>query len=209
MSEHKIPSEDTNRERRIHILYLASGNSRRFGENKLLFELGGRPLYCYGLEKLYDLIKNRGDCTLRAVSRYEEVRSFANELGILATDSPESDKGISYTIKAGLYALGDVPEEDYILFAAADQPYISPVSVERLLMQAKQGVEAASLAFGDRPGNPVLFSARLIPELLALEGDTGGRAVLKKHHCVYVQAESEAELSDIDTREDLQQEKEL
>ena len=35
-----------------HILYLAGGNSRRFGENKLLYPLDGRPLYRHGLDAL-------------------------------------------------------------------------------------------------------------------------------------------------------------
>ena len=69
----------------------------------------------------------------------------------------------------------------------------------RLLDCAKEGVEGASLCWGDRPGNPTLFSVKLLPELMALEGDTGGRAVLRRHECVFVQAASEKELVDIDT----------
>ena len=34
------------------LIYLAAGNSRRFGKNKLLVEWNGRPLYEYGLNTL-------------------------------------------------------------------------------------------------------------------------------------------------------------
>ncbi len=179
-----------------HILYLASGSGRRFGSNKLLHQLDGKPMYLYGLEMLHGLISIRQDCTLTVVSRYEEIRETAAGMGVHAVDSPESEKGISHTIRAGINALSIGPE-DYLLFVAADQPWLQASSVNRLLEAAG---ECASLCWGDRPGNPALFSACLVPELLALTGDTGGRAVLKKHSCIFVCADSERELEDIDTR---------
>ena len=35
-----------------HLIYLAAGASRSFDGNKLLFEIGGRPMFLYGLETL-------------------------------------------------------------------------------------------------------------------------------------------------------------
>ncbi len=186
-----------------HILYLASGNSRRFGANKLLFPFQEKPLFLHGLLLLQGYTTKHPDCTLTVVSRYEEIRQTAAALGISFADSPDSDKGISYTIKAGLTALGTVSSEDFILFVVADQPFLTEASLDKLFAYAVPGTEGATLAYGDRPGNPNLFSAGLIPELMQLEGDKGGRAVLKKHTCVMVQANSEAELNDIDTQADL------
>ena len=55
------------------------------------------------------------------------------------------------------------------------------------------------LSCGGRRGNPAWFSARFRPELEALSGDTGGRAVLQRHleEAVLVPAAPE-ELEDID-----------
>ncbi len=184
---------------RKHILYLASGSSRRFGSNKLLHELSGKPMFLYGLETLGDVARLHPDCHLTVVSRYEVIREQALGMGFDAVDSPESEKGISYTIRAGLQALGNVSPEDFVLFVVADQPYLTAASLERLLEIAADGTECASLCYEGRPGNPTLFSARLIPELLSLTGDTGGRAVLRRHDCRYVQALSLRELEDIDT----------
>ncbi len=185
---------------RKHILYLASGNSRRFGSNKLLHILEGKPMFLHGLETLREVARRHEDCALVVVSRYAAIREQAERLGIRAVDSPMSELGISYTIRAGIAAL-DAPEpEDFLLFLVADQPYLTAVSLERLLERAKPGIVGASLCWDDRPGNPTLFSARLIPELMALEGDTGGRAVLRKHDCIFVQADSLRELEDIDTQ---------
>ncbi len=186
-----------------HILYLASGSSRRFGENKLLYERKGKPLFLHGLDLLREILGSRSDCNLTVVSRYEEIRETARAMGIAAVDSPQSERGVSYTIRVGLEALGRLPEEDFLLFVVADQPNLTRASVERMLEQAKPGTEGACLCWENRPGNPTLFSARRIPELLALEGDMGGRKVLHRHACIFVPADRPEELWDIDTKEDL------
>ena len=56
-----------------------------------------------------------------------------------------------------------------------------------------------SLRCGTAVGNPCVFNSSLIPQLLSLEGDKGGRSVAKKHDCVYVDIADESELMDIDT----------
>ena len=48
----------------------------------------------------------------------------------------------------------------------------------RFLELATPGTWAATASCGDRVGNPGLFCAALVPELYALQGDRGGRAVL-------------------------------
>ncbi len=185
---------------RKHMIYLASGSSRRFGENKLLHEIQGKPMYLYGLQTLQQVTREEPDCDLTVVSRYPAVREMAAAMGIAAVDSPESEKGISCTIRAGLAAIRPLEEADYVLFAVADQPWLSCGSVRRLLQQAEVGVVCASLCWQERPGNPTLFSARLVPELMALTGDTGGRAVLRRHSCTFVPVDEEKELADIDVK---------
>ena len=187
-----------------HILFLASGNSRRFRENKLLHVLDGKPLYRHGLDMLAELAHERTDCTLTVVSRYAAVRAGAQALGVRAVDSPESEKGLSYTIRAGLDAL-DLQDGDFIVFVVADQPYLTKETVARLLDAAEPDVRMARVAFGERRGNPNLFCAALAPALRALEGDEGGRELLRGADCVLVQAEGEQELYDVDTWSDLNQ----
>ena len=43
-----------------------------------------------------------------------------------------------------------------------------------------------------------MFRADLIPELMSLTGDQGGRKVLKRHYCQYVDILDERELEDVD-----------
>lgn len=189
----------------IHILYLAAGSARRFGSNKLLHSLECKPLFRHSLDWLAALVAQRQDCTLTVVSRYEEILTTAAAMGLSAVESPDSGKGISYTIRAGIGSLPPLSPADFLLFVVADQPWLRRETVERLLQGAKPGLWAATTAFGDRVGNPTLFSSPLVPALLALEGDQGGRSILKSEpqRCLRVAAQEEKELRDIDYREQI------
>lgn len=188
-----------------HIIYLAAGNSRRFGKNKLLYCLNEKPLYRYGMDMLQEVCRKRQDCMLYVVSQYEEILQYARKEKIIAVNSPESKEGMSYTIKAAIKALENISEEDYLVFVVADQPYLTADTLESLLDRATEDVETISLSYRGAPGNPTAFSARLIPELLALERDEGGRKVIRNHTCIYVEAAEEKELRDVDTPEVLQE----
>ena len=39
----------------IHIIYMAAGNSRRFGSNKLFYELDGKPMYRHLLDRFVEI----------------------------------------------------------------------------------------------------------------------------------------------------------
>ena len=198
----------------IHIIYMAAGNSRRFGSNKLFYELDGKPMYRHLLERLIE-IKDRYNklksdspvIDITVVTRYREILDYCSSIhDCHAVLSPDSEKGISYTIKAGIMAVQEQKKtgmQDYYMFAVADQPYLKSQSVIKLIDRALKNTGGKRLAFslrcGDAVGNPCVFNSSLIPQLLSLEGDKGGRSVAKKHDCVYVDIADERELMDIDT----------
>ena len=209
----------------IHIIYMAAGNSRRFGSNKLFYELDGKPMYRHLLDRLAG-IKNRYNKSksdsqtidITVVTRYREILDYCACIpDCHAVISPDSEKGISYTIKAGIMAVQEQKKlkkssevthhtaetEEYYMFAVADQPYLKSQSVIKLIdkvLENKGNMKSVfSLRCGDTVGNPCVFHSSLIPQLLSLEGDKGGRSVAKKYDCVYVDIADERELMDIDT----------
>lgn len=209
----------------IHIIYMAAGNSRRFGSNKLFYELDGKPMYRHLLERLIE-IKDRYNklksdspvIDITVVTRYREILDYCSSIpDCHAVLSPDSEKGISYTIKAGIMAVQEQKKlkkssevthntaetEEYYMFAVADQPYLKSQSVIKLIdkvLENKGNIRLVfSLRCGDAVGNPCAFHSSLIPQLLSLKGDKGGRSVAKKHDCVYVDIADELELMDIDT----------
>ena len=208
----------------IHIIYMAAGNSRRFGSNKLFYELDGKPMYRHLLERLveikdrYNKLKKAGKkiknaesnnpvIDITVVTRYREILDYCSSIpDCHAVLSPDSEKGISYTIKAGIMAVQEQKKtgmQDYYMFAVADQPYLKSQSVIKLIDKVLENKGNKRLVFslccGDAVGNPCVFHSSLIPQLLSLEGDKGGRSVAKKYDCVYVDIAYERELMDIDT----------
>ena len=198
----------------IHIIYMAAGNSRRFGSNKLFYELDGKPMYRHLLERLIE-IKDRYNklksdspvIDITVVTRYREILDYCSSIpDCHAVLSPDSEKGISYTIKAGIMAVQEQKKtgmQDYYMFAVADQPYLKSQSLIKLIDKVLENKGNKQLAFslrcGDAVGNPCVFHSSLISQLLSLEGDKGGRSVAKKYDCVYVDIADELELMDIDT----------
>ena len=190
---------------KIHIIYLAAGSSRRFGSNKLLWVYEGLPLYRHGLDRLIEMASDRDDCTLTVVSRYDEILGYASAYpGVHTVNSPLSHLGASFSIRAALQTLHDIgfDDSDYFMFMVADQPHISRKTLDAIADAAYSGCLTTSASYGDRRGNPVLFSAELAGELLALSGDIGGRQVLRTHpeNHIDISTGSPQELEDIDCR---------
>jgi molybdenum cofactor cytidylyltransferase len=195
----------------IHIIYMAAGNSRRFGSNKLFYELDGKPMYRHLLERLieikdrYNKLKSDSPAIdITVVTRYREILDYCSSIpDCHAVLSLDSEKGISHTIKAGIMAVQEQKKtsmQDYYMFAVADQPYLKSQSVIKLIDKVLENKGNKRLVFslhcGDAVGNPCVFHSSLIPQLLSLEG---GRSVAKKYDCVYVDIADERELMDIDT----------
>lgn len=198
----------------IHIIYMAAGNSRRFGSNKLFYELDGKPMYRHLLERLieikdrYNKLKSDSPAIdITVVTRYREILDYCSSIpDCHAVLSLDSEKGISHTIKAGIMAVQEQKKtsmQDYYMFAVADQPYLKSQSVIKLIDKVLENKGNKRLVFslhcGDAVGNPCVFHSSLISQLLSLEGDKGGRSVAKKYDCVYVDIADERELMDIDT----------
>lgn len=181
---------------RAVLILLAAGLSRRFGpENKLLSRVEGKPLYRHTLDILEGL--RDGETQVLVMTNTPAIQDWCRRRGIPWGASPRAAEGISHTIRAALALAGTA--EGYVFFVA-DQPRLRESTVRRLLETCRrESPAAACLAWGGQRGNPVWFSAALRPELEALEGDTGGRAVLERRleRVLFIPADRE-ELEDID-----------
>ena len=184
------------------MIYLAAGNSRRFGSNKLYADLKGKPMFLHGLEALEQVLCKDPDTELTVVTEFERILDYVKERAsvfgdrIKAVPSPEREKGISYSIRAGL--LGE--RADYYLFCVADQPWIRSQTLLKLLKKIKTGGYAGGcVSFCGIWGNPAVFSDALYPKLLGLTGDTGGKKILMKlENICFAEAKEARELTDID-----------
>ena len=194
----------------LHFILLAAGFGSRFGSNKLLAALKGKPLYRHGFDSLLALKEAEAfPMSVTVVTQYPEiVEAVRHECDRTAVNEDPA-RGQTSSIQTGIQALLEdraVSDDDYLVFLAADQPYVSADLLRRFASAViERKPKAACFAVDGRFRNPGAFSAGLIPELMALTGDGGGRDVLKNHQSeVYLFTDFEAEaLRDIDRPEDL------
>ena len=185
---------------KLGCVVMAAGNARRFGENKLAAQLRGRSLILRALEAVP---AEKFDAVV-VVTQYPEIMRLAGEFHFSAVHNPRPDLGLSHTVSLGLTALRDCGG---VLFSVSDQPLLRRESVARLVdCWRARPEQIAALGHGGRRGNPCLFPARFFPELLALEGDQGGSAVIRRHEEALFLLEVPAEeLHDVDTVQALEE----
>lgn len=178
---------------------MASGYSSRMGANKLLLPVEGVPAVQRVLAAV--LASAVGEAIL--VYQDDKVREIGEALGAKTIYNPLSKLGQSEAVKAGI-SNASADAQGYMFFVG-DQPFICSEVIDRLIRVFRDtGAAAVVPRYNGRRGNPVLFSSYLKEQLLALQGDAGGRIVLDSLNegIVWVDIEEEQAGFDMDTMED-------
>lgn len=183
----------------INAIIMASGYSRRMGENKLLMPFRDKLLVEYIIDKVLE-------CSFYnsvIVSKDEGVLNIAVQKGIKVIKNEDAYKGQSESIKLGI---NNTLRADGYMFFTADQPLIN-IKTVRLLIDTFNKHSSSRIViprFREKRGNPVIFPEKFIGEMMMLEGDNGGRSVIDRHikDVVFVDITNANELKDIDTYED-------
>ncbi len=161
---------------RVAGVVLAAGLSRRFGGEKLLARLGGRPLGGWAVRAALEaplsqvIVVTRPELRAALVGPEEPVRLVINH-------APA--EGQSGSLGLGLAAVE--PRASHALFLLADQPLVDAALIARFVDAAGDGAELAALdgEGGSRP--PALFARRFFGQLLSRSGDAGGREIMAAH----------------------------
>lgn len=118
--------------------------------------------------------------------------------------------GISTSIRLAvdtILELEDVNQEEFsIMFMVADQPYLKTKTILDLIYLHFNNTEVdriTALASNKQVGNPVIFTSFYVNQLLALKGDTGGKAILKNCSNLYLLEADALELFDVDQEKDI------
>lgn len=182
--------------KKINLILLASGYSRRFKGNKLLADLNNKPIFMHIIDKVIDMKFNKIIC----VTQYEEIEKILAGTCIDVIINENSSLGISNSIKLGI---GFDKDADAYMFMVCDQPFMKRETIQRIIdkfVSGDKGIVAAGNK--DIPGNPVIFSKKYLYKLLSLQGDTGGKKIVNMNlEDTDIIQVYESELVDIDTRD--------
>lgn len=178
-------------------MVLAAGQSVRMGRPKLLLVWQGKSLLRRAVEAAV------AACRRVVVVVGPDPQRMGEELSslpVVVVVNPDYAEGIATSLRRGVQAVGDAPAALVVL---ADQPAVTAEHLRRLVQAyRKSGAPLAAAAYGDTVGAPAVFSQKLFPELLALEGDTGAKRVVERHRHEAVVVHVPGAALDVDTPED-------
>lgn len=195
---------------RVAAVILAAGAGTRFGGPKQVAPWQGRPLIHHVLDAVATSQVDEVVVIVGAWARQvvEAVQAWQRARGthgppLRVVENTRWAEGQSTSVRAGLETLGPVSAA---LFPLADQPRISPALLDALIAAHRRTLAPiVRPRYPGGPGAPVLFDFTLFPDLLRLEGDTGGRAVVRAHpeRVYHVEWPDPKAALDVDRPEDL------
>jgi len=188
-------------------IIMAAGLSRRFGGNKLLVPLAGKPLIVWTVEAALASRLNR----VVVVLGHDHAAVGATIAGLVAAGRVTTvvneayREGQSRSVIAGLDAVRG--RCSGAMFLVADQPLLTAGIIDALI--AAHVRKATGICLPTHDGerrNPVIFAERFFPDILALTGDLGARAVIDAHPeaVTAVAFADDTPFRDIDRPKDLQ-----
>jgi molybdenum cofactor cytidylyltransferase len=177
---------------------LAAGEARRFGAQKLLAPLDGRPLVQHVIDAanascLEDIVLVVGAGDLVAQLDPGRTRVVRN---------PDPARGLASSLQLGLRTLD--PRLHAALVLLGDVPGVTTALIDELVARGRETRASAVVSvWRGRRSPPVVLHRSLWPVAFALEGDIGMREVLKNADVLEFDVpDALGSLDDIDTPED-------
>ena len=191
---------------KIGAVLLAAGASTRFGtRNKLLTELGDRPLIRLVAETIRE-VHNIAEIVV--VTGYDQLRieRALHGLQLRLAHNPDWAKGMGTSIAVGVSALDSALDGCFVL--PGDMPLMQPALLERLIdnfVDAHESLIVVPVTTSGEKRNPVLWPRRFFGLLTALSGAEGGKTSLKAltPWQMTVRVPDDRIFADVDTVEDL------
>lgn len=178
-------------------IILAAGGSRRFGKPKQFLDWKGQPFVRVVATKALEA--GLSPVVVVTGANAEPVEAAVKDLNVIVVRNEEWESGQGSSIRIGIRSLTNVGASIFLL---VDQPQVTPSILRALVEKHAQGLyPIVAPMVMDRRANPVLFDRVTFPDLLALEGDVGGRAIFHKHSVEYLPWHDDRLLLDVDTPE--------
>jgi molybdenum cofactor cytidylyltransferase len=190
--------------KRIAAIVLAAGRSTRMGAiNKLIAEIGGKPLVRIAAEQA--LASRAAPVIVVTGHEREKVEAALAGLPVRFAHNAGYAEGLGSSLRAGIAA---VPKEaDGVIVCLGDMPQVDAQLIDKLLaaFDPEKGALVVVPSIGGRRGNPVVWARRFFADLMTVQGDIGARHLISSYPeaVVEVPVAGDAALTDVDTPESL------
>lgn len=186
-------------------LVLAAGASSRMGTPKQLLPVGQSTLLDRVLSEALQSDLGRVVLVLgfKAQAIAGGLKTDLRHPKLRVIENKNYTQGISASLIAGLSEVQEDAEAVMILLG--DMPHVTAGLINLLLNRyGLAGSSLAALTAGGKRSHPVIIGRPFFPDLHALRGDEGAKALFAAHadHVLLVEPPWEYDDSDIDTRDD-------
>jgi molybdenum cofactor cytidylyltransferase len=164
----------------ISALLLAAGMGERMGGAKQLLPLGRQRMIEVSLHNL--LASQVDEVVVVLGFAAAEIRPFVERnKRVKVVVNPRFQQGMSSSIHQGLKVVD--PRCTGVLIALADQPFIPAEVINTLIERFAAGEKGIVLpVYQGQRGHPVILSQQLYEsELFDLQGDVGGKEIVRDH----------------------------
>lgn len=183
---------------KVTAIVLAAGSSSRFGENKLLAVLNGKPLLLWVVESA--ATRFISEIIVVTSEEIAEKIKFPENVRIVINDIPS--EGMSLSIRKGMQSI--TPGTDAVLIMLGDMPNISPETVERLVsLHSRNPHSIVAASAGRILMVPAVFPEKYFNTLMSLTGEHGARAIIRNSGDTIAVPLEAREITDIDRPEQI------
>ena len=172
------------------LIILASGFSRRFVDNKLLYEFHGKRLIEYAFEK------GKFFSHVIVVTQYEEIKKMALSFKYDVVMNKHPEYGQGYSIALGVMHC----KTESCILMVADMPYIKIETLKKM----KSLYDGKHIVICEHDGilcNPMLLPQEYYEKATRLCNDKGAKQIIKNDVYKTVSL-SDEEFIDIDTKKE-------
>ncbi len=176
----------------VRFVVMAAGLASRMGRDKLALPWKKTTVLGHVLETILEVIKLQKSLSplckleIQVVSR-QPIETYISNEGIREFEEyggtwkyAPSPRPLAETIKIGLQDLNS--EIDTLAFLPGDQVGVTVQELSACLGEVINfSPDFLVPIAGDTAGSPVFFHRRYVPDLLALQGEQGGRNILNRY----------------------------
>jgi molybdenum cofactor cytidylyltransferase len=187
----------------LEAVVLAAGAGSRFGGGKLTAAFGRGVLLDGALAAAFAAPVRSVTLVTGAGAERVAAAAQAFDPRIRLVHAADHAEGMGASLRTGIASLPADAGGAFVFLG--DMPRVPHAVLAPMAQALFAGAPAAAPVFEGRRGNPVLLGRELFPELLALTGDTGARAVLQRlgARLALVEAPDDGVLFDVDQPQDL------
>ncbi|WP_019244306.1 MULTISPECIES: nucleotidyltransferase family protein [Bacillus] len=161
-------------------VYLAAGNSKRMGKDKLTLQIANKQIGIWALNEA--IISNLNHIIIVTKCNHHLDFSGLSKDKLNCIEIANYEYGQSYSLKKGVEKAENL-ESDAVLIFLADQPFITSEMLNILITTFNQNLNSSFIASSNHGQiqPPILISKNLFYELKQIRGDQGAKSVIEKN----------------------------